>query len=189
MLSPKIFLRTLIFSIFFAISFVVYAQTSSCTSGECVKIADKENKSLLELKQEENNYIEYLTLFITVAIPFFGVVWWIINSEQEKKIIKFSQIEDKKFEELLQEILSKQEKDIASIGLEIKELLIKIENMNNIVQKDKLDDLRILYAQEQKFCKINIDITTLKKIDTELYKKIKEIDKRLIYICKKYDKV
>ena len=37
-------------------------------------------------QQKEERYIQYIGLIITIMVPVVGFFWWIINSQQEKKM-------------------------------------------------------------------------------------------------------
>lgn len=193
MFLRKVLLSLVSVGIFFTV--VGYTQSASltsqkiriCNNEQCLKTSelidvDKyKNENIIITpnveetyveKKEEDNLVEYLTLVMTGVIPTFGFIWWVLTSQQEKKIIEFSQMQDAKFQELIKEVLDKQEENTKTFGSELKELIKKIDDITRNFQDDRLEYVKKLSEQNEKFASLNAQISRVE----ELAKKVADIE-------------
>lgn len=156
MIRKALRLKFLGFITSLAIVFVFIQNVSTKTIENIPSSVD--NYQIAEQVDENTKLIDYITLVITIAVPFIGFFWWLINSQQERKIIEFAQIEDDKFKVLIEELLCKYENEKKEIKEELKNILNKIENVSEDIQKNKIEALLLLHEQDVKFMKMNKEI-------------------------------
>lgn len=137
-------------------------------TSELIDVSKYKNESVLithdEKKEEENTTIvDYMTLVIAGAFPTFGFIWWLLNSQQEKKIIEFSQSQDIKFKTLMKEVIDKQDETTKEFGSELKELGKKIDIITQSFQEARIDYVERLSDQKEKIANLMLEVAALKK--------------------------
>ncbi len=137
-------------------------------TSELIDVSKYKNESVLithdEKKEEENTTIvDYMTLVMTGIIPTFGFIWWLLNSQQERKIIEFSQSQDIKFKTLMKEVIDKQDETTKEFGSELKELGKKIDIITQSFQEARLDYVERLSDQKEKIANLMLEVAALKK--------------------------
>lgn len=144
-----------------------------CNNEHCMKTSElidvskyKDENVLVtheEKKEEEAHVIDYLTLVMTGIIPTFGFIWWLLNSQQERKIIEFSQSQDIKFKTLMKEVIDKQDETTKEFGSELKELGKKIDIITQSFQEARIDYVERLSDQKEKIANLMLEVAALKK--------------------------
>ena len=136
-------------------------------TSELIDVSKYKDESVLvtheEKKEEEAHVIDYLTLVMTGIIPTFGFIWWLLNSQQEKKIIEFSQSQDIKFKTLMKEAIDKQDETTKEFGSELKELGKKIDIITQSFQEARIDYVERLSDQKEKIANLMLEVAALKK--------------------------
>lgn len=116
-----------------------------------------------DTEKREENFIDYMTLVMTGVIPTFGFIWWLLNSQQERKIIEFSQSQDIKFKTLMKEVIDKQDETTKEFGGELKELGKKIDIITQSFQEARIDYVEKLSDQKEKIANLTLEVAALKK--------------------------
>lgn len=200
MLLRKVLLSLVCIGTFFTV--VGYTESANftshkiriCNNEQCLKTSELidvdryKNENILvspdadleKVEKKEDKLVEYMTLIVTATVPTFGFIWWVLNNQQEKKIIEFSRMQDDKFQELIREVLDKQEEHSKDFGVELKELIKKIDGITQTFQSDRLEYVKKLSEQNEKFALLNVQVAKVE----ELTHKIDEIER---FLTKHFD--
>ena len=130
-----------------------------CDSETCLRTTNVNNIE----KKEDVSLVDYISLVFTITVPVAGLFWWIINSQQEKKMLEFAQKQEDEFRDIVQQLLEKQEQNVMVFTQEMKELNKKIDVIAENFSTVKLDYMENLYKQNEKIATITSEFNFFKK--------------------------
>lgn len=149
---------------------------------ELINIKDYNNEDVVLATEEEKELtlFEYITFLMTLIVPITGFMWWLVNSQQEKKILDFSQAQDVKFKLLIKELMDKQDENNKIFSHDVKELIAKLDRMTQNFQDSRLEYVERLGVLNEKISNIVLEIKMLQSY-------IDKIDNIEGFINKKFD--
>jgi hypothetical protein len=141
-----------------------------CKNPQCTEVSDiltiDEFAKLKQLQpiKEESNFYDMLGLYLTAAIPIIGLLWWIINIQQDKKNLEQNIKQESTLDNKLEKILNKQELIITDFGDEIEKLHFKFEQILQQLTAYQLEAVKTVYSQNGKIELLIENLATTKAL-------------------------
>jgi hypothetical protein len=106
--------------------------------------------------------LDYLGLVFTGGVPIFVFVWWLLNSQQDKKQLEQNQEQNDIIDKKLHELLKNQQQGCILHQTQFNELLGRVEDKIDLLStqfsQEKYETLRKYYDHESKLSEIIKDL-------------------------------